>query len=286
MSSTTSKSGRSPLLVLWQDILDAARAAGRADIEAPVERLIDRTRAKLGIRRRTWRVPRDRDGEAPPNLDQHVRDVRASPGELSFLAQIAGREQRVWFRTDADLTPTADAALAAALMPAMRHGGTLTVDAPISPRLLRGQWELQGLQRAWSRTWEFGDPVLQEVEVHAPERDVGADVHGRGVGAFFSGGVDSWWTVLANPDVTHLVFVRGFDLGPEKHDLADAVDARLHEVADALGLPLVTVDTNLRGSPTRSSAGRACMAVPRRRWRSCSPRCSSACSWPAIPITR
>src|SRR5690349_14687992 len=137
--------------MLWQDILDATRAASRPDLEAPVARLCDRTRRKLGIPAdKTWRAPRDRDDEAPPPLDQHVRDVQASPGELSFVADVAERQERVWFRIDAGFIPTADAALVASLMPAMRHGGTLTVDAPVSPRLLQGQWEYQGLQRAWS----------------------------------------------------------------------------------------------------------------------------------------
>ena len=131
-------------------------------------------------------------------------------------------------------------------MPAMRHGGTLTVDAPLSPRLLRGQWEYQGLQRAWSRGWEFGGPVLQEVDVRAPQRDAQRDAGGDGVAALFSGGVDSWATVIANPDITHLVFVRGFDIGVEQTELGDTVEARLRASAAELGLPLVTVQTNLR----------------------------------------
>ena len=69
------------------------------------------------------------------------------------------------------------------------------------------------------------------------------------VAAFFSGGVDSWATVLANPDVTDLIFVRGIDLLPRlthQEDLADEVEARLRGVADELGLPLHVVETNLR----------------------------------------
>src|SRR4051794_23879109 len=138
--------------------------------------------------------------------DHAITDLRAAPGELSFTARIGSGEQRVWFRTDAPITPTADAALVAALLPAMRHGGELSIDAPISPRLLRGQWEHQGLQRAWSRTWEWSEPALEEVVVRAPLRDVAADAPGTGIGALFSGGVDSWSTVLDHPELTHLIF--------------------------------------------------------------------------------
>src|SRR4029079_18844915 len=111
--------GQELVLKLWQDIIDAAREASRPDLEAPVARLGDRTRRKLGLPAdRTWRAPRDRDDEGPPRLDQRVRNVVARPGELSFVADIAGREQKVWFRIDADFTPSTDAALVAALMPA------------------------------------------------------------------------------------------------------------------------------------------------------------------------
>jgi hypothetical protein len=47
----------------------------------------------------------------------------------------------------------------------MRSGGRLEIDAPISPRLLRRQWEFQGVQRAWSRLWEFETGEPQAVEV-------------------------------------------------------------------------------------------------------------------------
>jgi hypothetical protein len=176
--------------------------------------------------------------------DHVITDLRAAQGELSFTARIGDREQRVWFRTDTPVTPNADAALAACLMPAMTLGGRLTLPAPISPRLLRGQWEFQGVQRSWSRTWAFGDPQLEEVEVVAPEREPDHAPRGA-VAAFFSGSGDSWSTLLDHPDITHLIFVRGLDL-PAAGALTDAVQAQLGAAAEELGLPLITVETNLR----------------------------------------
>jgi glycosyltransferase involved in cell wall biosynthesis len=178
--------------------------------------------------------------------DHAITDLRAAPGELSFTARIGDHEQRVWFRTDAPITPNADAALAACLMPAMITGGRLSIDEPISPRLLRGQWEFQAVQRAWSRAWVFGDPPLEDVTVAAPERP-SADIAGTGaVAAFFSGGVDSWSTLLDHPEITHLLFVRGFDLPAGDSELTDRVGERLRASAAELGLPIYTVETNLR----------------------------------------
>ncbi len=179
-----------------------------------------------------------------------VVDLSCVPGELSFSARIGGGDRRVSLRAPGGETATgADGALAACLMPAMRFGGTLTLPAPVSPRVLRNQREYQAVQRAWSLGWEFGDPQLEEVEVVAlvskpdPPREPGR------VAAFFSGGIDSWSTLLDHPEITDLIFVRGLDLlpGDEDHEkVAPEAEARVREVAEALDLDLHTVETDLR----------------------------------------
>ena len=181
---------------------------------------------------------------------QSIADLRRESGELSFEARLGGGEpQRIWFRSETEVVPSADAALVACLMPAMRTGGRLEVEAPISPRLLDTQREYQAIQRAWSFAWKYDEEPLREVEVEAPARSPEpAPASGR-VAAFFSGGVDSFATILANPDVTDLVFVRGVDILPRlahQDGLADVVETRLREAAAELGKPLHVVETNLR----------------------------------------
>jgi polysaccharide pyruvyl transferase WcaK-like protein len=180
---------------------------------------------------------------------QEIAELKRAPGELSFEARLGDRAERVWFRTATEVMPTADAALAACLMPAMRRGGTLRMRDPVSAKVLRNQREFQAIQRGWSLDWTFDQGPLEEVEVIAPSRrDAPAPGNGR-IAAFFSGGVDSWSTVLANPDLTDLIFVRGFDLLPAAaHQLgvADEAERRLGEAAAELGLSLHVVETNLR----------------------------------------
>jgi hypothetical protein len=130
-------------------------------------------------------------------------------------------------------------------MPAMLWGGTLDIDAPISPRLLRCQSEFQTIQRMWSRAWSYGLLPMGEVEVRAAARAV-QPPPGRGVATFFSGGVDSWSVVADNPDVTHLVFVRGLDLRADAGKLTDDVERRLRTAAADLGRTLYVVETNVR----------------------------------------
>ncbi|HYI80926.1 MAG TPA: hypothetical protein VEW67_08720 [Thermoleophilaceae bacterium] len=175
-----------------------------------------------------------------------VRDVRSGPGELSFDVDVCGIEQTIWFKTDAPVTPNADAVLATCLLPAALWGGTLDIDAPISPRLLRSQTEFQAIQRMWSRQWDYGLLPLGEIDVRAPARASIEAAPGRGVATFFSGGVDSWSVVSEHPEVTHLVFVRGLDLVERPTAFVDEVERRLRAAATDLGKTLYVVDTNIR----------------------------------------
>ena len=182
-----------------------------------------------------------------PGFDHEITNLRTAPGELSFDARIGERTTNVWMRTDSPVTPNADAALAATAMPAMSHGGRLGMTDPVSPRMLRSQREFQAMQRAWSLDWPFTEP-LKEVEVEAPVREVGPISPKGRVAAFFSGGIDSWGIVLENPDLTDLIFVRGFDLAHEgpQATVADEAEARLRKAGEELGLTFHVVTTNLR----------------------------------------
>jgi polysaccharide pyruvyl transferase len=183
-----------------------------------------------------------------PGPQHEISNLEAGPGKLSFEARIGEVVRRVRFRSETEVEPYPEAALATALMPAMRSGGALRMSDPVSPRVLRNQREFQAIQRAWSLEWDFGDPPLREVEVSAPTRAAEPRQPSGRVAAFFSGGVDSWSTVLDNPDVTDLIFVRGIDIldRNQGEGFADLVEARLREAAAELGLPLHLVETNLR----------------------------------------
>ena len=96
---------------------------------------------------------------------------------------------RVEWRTNLDALPGAadDLLLPLALLPAMRIGFDLRIEAEISARLLDSVESLQRLYWSWDRS-------LRLVDVHA-ERTVRPST-GQRAGAFFSGGVDSFHTAL------------------------------------------------------------------------------------------
>ena len=130
-------------------------------------------------------------------------------------------------RTESPVTPTADAALAATAMPAMRHGGRLRM----SDRSARGCCAASASSRRCSgpgRSIGRSPSRCRRSRSRRPSARPGAIAPRGRVAAFFSGGVDSWGTVLDNPDLTDLIFVRGFDLaheGAAGDALADEVEA-------------------------------------------------------------
>src|SRR5689334_25123610 len=123
-------------------------------------------------------------------------------------------------------------------MPAMRHGGTLALDEPVSPLVMRNQPDFQAIQKAWSQSWNYGEEPLKEVEVEAPLRTGDATPATGRVASFFSGGVDSVAAILANPEITDLIVVRGVDILPRlthQEGLADEVETSYREAAAELG---------------------------------------------------
>lgn len=169
-------------------------------------------------------------------------------------------------RSETPVEPYPEAALAATLMPAMRHGGTLAIEEPLSPRVLRTQRDFQGIQRAWSRQWVFDDPPLELVEVIAPARAVERRQPTGRVAIFFSGGVDSWSTILGEEEATDLIFVRGLDILPvfaHQEGLADRVEERLRAAAEEIGLRFHSVETNVRDLSEPRGPG-----YPEIRWES------------------
>jgi len=143
---------------------------------------------------------------------------------------------------DAPLDRNPDAGFAAALPIAMASASTLDVPRGVSRRLLDASGGIQRLLAAW-------DPALTPVEVR--RGDGGpipvAEAPARGTAAFFTGGVDSFYTVLTRrEELDALIYVHGFDLPLEDERKRELVSASIRGVAAEFGLPLIEVETDLR----------------------------------------
>ena len=166
-----------------------------------------------------------------------------APGRLAVRFGRGPEVQEVVFRAPV-VASEADLLVPLALLPAMVTADRLRVPDPVSRRLLEAVPAVTEVLTTFDRyAWGIGlRPVVVEAEGRAPTA-----APGRGVACFFSGGVDSTFTVRAcRQQLTALVFVHGFDVPLADGPLRHAVSSRLQAAADALGLPLVEVETDLR----------------------------------------
>ena len=143
--------------------------------------------------------------------------------------------------TDIKLSLNGDALTAMALIAGMKSGEALDLPLPISPRLQGSLRTLQDILTSWY-------PDLHRISVKAREQQAAEpSPTGEGVACFFSGGVDSFYSVLKHkPLLTHLIFVHGLDVALTDASLHNEVTQHLRRAAQALELPLIEVRTNLR----------------------------------------
>jgi hypothetical protein len=174
---------------------------------------------------------------------------RAAGPEGAFLilpVAVAGRAADVWFRVAGDgpgdpgrLSDTGDPALTALLLPAMALGEPVELEPAVSPRLLAGTDRLQDIFRVWVPR------RFARVAVSARPRQV-TPPPGRGVACFFSGGVDSTYSVLKHRErLAALILVHGWDLLLDQRPFRRGVATVLRQAAGRFGLPLIEVETNI-----------------------------------------
>ncbi|WP_421121127.1 hypothetical protein ACE2AJ_07600 [Aquihabitans daechungensis] len=152
----------------------------------------------------------------------------------------------------------ADASLAATLFPAMRNGQDLTIEGPVSPRLLAGVDAIQAVFCTWDRALRLRHPWYRRVDVRStqPPPSSSARTDERGTAAFFTGGVDSFHTAIVHRRALDaLVYVHGFDIPLDDRLLRAEVSTRLGAAAADLGLPLLEVEADLQAFGDRSGVG-------------------------------
>jgi hypothetical protein len=180
-----------------------------------------------------------------------VTDIRQEKGEYSFAVRGPSGEHRVRFWGDISedpFAPRSEPALAVALLPAMAAGGKLSIPGPLSPQLLRALPDVQAVLEVIETESSLMTPPLQAVDLSIASTDApeSASAGAAGVGAFFSGGVDSWLTVLDNPDITDLTYVQGFDVPIGQPEASGRIESRLARAAARQGKRFRVVRTDLR----------------------------------------
>lgn len=186
------------------------------------------------------------------------RDIAPSPDRagttrvsVRIRMELQDRELCVWF----DVPEAYEAAISRTgnpwlvlMTPLALHGGEdITLPFPVDPLLLEN---VQAMMRFWARHF----PELRPARVEAPVLQ-GAPAEGRKSALFFSGGVDSTFSLLRHDreaagcgsgPVDDLVFVAGFDIPVGDTAEVELAKSYLGRVAGDHGKNLVALATNLR----------------------------------------
>jgi hypothetical protein len=138
--------------------------------------------------------------------------------------------------------------LMAALFPALAGREVLRTDVPVSSRFAYGL-------KQFAAYFSLHFPgVLQFSGLEAP-RAVASAPPRQSTGVFFSGGVDSFYTVFCHrperePDPRyhphHAIFVQGMDLTLDQKLFYERIGRRYQPVVESLGMQLIRVRTNVK----------------------------------------
>jgi diphthamide synthase (EF-2-diphthine--ammonia ligase) len=163
--------------------------------------------------------------------------------ELSATVQGPPWQCPIWFRTTFQkVAPTIDPLIPTVLLPAMRQHWSLQVQGKPSAAILQAAERVQQLLGLLQPSWATVPITTQSTLPIALD-----DTQKRAVGLFFSGGVDSFYSLQKHKGkITHLIFVHGFDIPLHRYAMRESAAQSIRQIAQALNLELIEVETNLR----------------------------------------
>lgn len=132
-----------------------------------------------------------------------------------------------------------EAGLVLALLPAMRLRRDIHVSGSISSTFLRGA-------RNYMTVIERHFPGFNPVNITADTYVHASPVKTPRVASFFSGGADSFFTLIKGQDaITDVVFIHGFDMSIKALERRAVVVEKIAQAAGEMGVGLIQVETNL-----------------------------------------
>ena len=163
-------------------------------------------------------------------------------GRVELPVRVDGAEQVVYFATqDCALRPSDEALVSTSLLPCMVAGCDYPRQLELDPQFIGALPLIQDMYRMWM-------PQLRMVEIPAQATPAApATERGTKVGAFFSGGVDSFYTLLKHQEeITHVCFVHGMDILLDNVDFRLEVARRIRGMARDFGKEVIEIETNSR----------------------------------------
>ena len=190
-----------------------------------------------------------------------LRSVAVADAELPGRVRVTGKvrfdsdgqEELLWFDLPAsfagELSGSGNPWLVALIPLAVSLKEPLRLTIPVDSVLRENI-------RAVMQVWHSWYPERPPVAIEAPVLEPGPIVSPRGTGLFFSGGVDSFYSLLRHngPEsttpvrITDLLVMHGADIPVSDAKAFARLRAWISEIGEALGTGVIDIATNLRGT--------------------------------------
>lgn len=158
--------------------------------------------------------------------------------------------ETIWFESLESAPANSIEAIGSAFaIPAAATGRKLAIESTPDPLWLANAQQAQAVAAGW---WGYRCPGIAAAPRPAERAPQAA---GRHVALCFSGGVDSFYSLLRGDHrVEHLLFVLGYDIELSDLQRAQAAETSVGQVAANLGIKVQLVRTNLRAHKTFRAA--------------------------------
>ncbi len=158
---------------------------------------------------------------------------------LHWKIDLHGHLHEFYLKSDEALAPN-DSSFPLALFTSMLKGEPVQLPVPCCETLFKNSKQIVDQFRGWF-------PELAVPQFVDPQTCLRSPAKNPRVGLFFTCGVDSFYSLLQNQqEITDLIFVHGFDIDLDNHELREEVSEAVREVARHFGKNLIEVETDVR----------------------------------------
>lgn len=145
----------------------------------------------------------------------------------------------LWYKTNSEINISSEIFLTATVIPAMWMNENITVNGSVSKILYNNINKIQNIF-----SWWYADAKNISIDTNVNEHKYPSD--NRDVACFFTGGVDSFYTLLKHIDeIGTIIYVHGFDAWLHETEYLSMVSKRLNIVAMEMNKKIIEVESNI-----------------------------------------
>ena len=184
-------------------------------------------------------------------IDLNNVNVKSVSNHVNFLIKDDNKEFDLFIKSnDHNLKLSGEALCSLLLIPSLIINKNININLEVSEIFIKNiNSVIQNIICYWSKNISnktlFNSKKLTKITISGKSKKNENRAKKR-VGCFFSGGVDSFYTLLENDNITDIIFVHGFDTKLDDYTLRKNISVNLKEIARMQKVNLIEVETNIR----------------------------------------